>query len=128
METTKKVNLLLSALHNIVQEQRIIVLHRETELTNATLGYLITKGKVLDTIELPDKQNQRNISRIPPGSYPFTKYKYKGRPALWIRDVPNRSEILVHYGTKPTHSKGCILVKNTDWINSIADKGLIYIR
>lgn len=110
-----------------VLNNRVLILERQVDNYNSTTGVLLFKSHEIDTLELPWKENQRNISRIPTGTYPFTKYQYKGKPALWLRDIPNRSEILIHYGTKPIHTKGCILVKETNWINKVADKGLIVI-
>jgi len=49
------------------------------------------------TIELPDLNNQRRISCIPEGHYdvdPHTSPKF-GK-CFWVKDVPNRSEILFH--------------------------------
>ena len=36
-----------------------------------------------------------------------------------LQQVPNRSGIRIHRGTKPEHSKGCILVPNIDTEKSI---------
>lgn len=36
--------------------------------------------------------------------------KFK-RPLPLVNDVPNRSGIRIHPGSKPEHSRGCILVK-----------------
>ena len=68
-----------------------------------------------DTLELPYKDNQRNISCIPAG-----KYKVRLRLAresatrdylhLLVKDVPNRDYILFHIGNKNSDTKGCILV------------------
>ena len=49
---------------------------------------------------------------IPPGTYPIEvtwspKFK-KFLPE--IKDVPERSGIRIHMGSKPEHSKGCILL------------------
>jgi hypothetical protein len=72
------------------------------------------------TLELPDRDNQRNISCIPEGHYdvvPRTSAKYKDH--LHILDVPNRSLILFHWGNyagsinpRTGHSdiRGCVLV------------------
>lgn len=49
------------------------------------------------TLELPDKDNQRNISCVPEGFYdvvPRTSPKYSSH--LILKDVPNRSYILIH--------------------------------
>ena len=51
-------------------------------------------------------------SAIPPGRYPVTIYAspHFGREVPLLEDVPNRSEIEMHFGNYPTDSRGCILV------------------
>jgi len=49
------------------------------------------------SFELPNLGNQRRISCIPEGTYTIIKHKSpKFGDCLWIQDVPNRSEILIH--------------------------------
>ena len=72
------------------------------------------------TLELPYKENQRNISCIPEGFYDVVSRnspKYSNH--LHVTEVPNRSLILFHFGNyagsmnpKTGHSdiRGCILV------------------
>jgi hypothetical protein len=81
-------------------------------------------GHLFNGIELPWKENQKNISRIPRGIYVWQKIQRSsnGQNAIWIRDVPNRSEILIHQGTKPEHSKGCVVVPNYEYLHSLLDK------
>lgn len=68
----------------------------------------IISGK---TLELPWKDNERYISCIPPGSYTGIKHKSpKFGKSIWLQDVPDRSEILVHKGNFYTDIEGCILV------------------
>lgn len=118
----------MAGLYSMATSGRVLVLQREINHYNSTTGNLYLKKGTVSTIELPDRQNQRNISRIPPGTYPFQKItRSNGNKAIWIRDVPNRSEILIHQGTKPSHSQGCILTKDMTWLNEIETKGLITI-
>ena len=75
---------------------------------------------VCKTLELPDKDNQRNISCIPEGFYdvvPRQSPKYGNH--LHVLDVPNRSLILFHHANfagsknpRTGHSdlRGCIAV------------------
>lgn len=64
------------------------------------------------TLELPDRQNQRNISCIPEGEYlvwkmpPTGKRKYE---YFWVQDVPGRTGILFHPGNYTHQIRGCIL-------------------
>ena len=63
------------------------------------------------TLELPWRNNERRISRIPNGIYPVFKHTSpKFGNSLWIQDVPNRSEILIHVGNYNRDTLGCILV------------------
>jgi hypothetical protein len=66
---------------------------------------------VAHTAELPWRDNQRNVSCIPPGRYEVKRrwsLKYKSH---WIlKNVPNRSYILIHVGNFMDDTQGCILV------------------
>lgn len=83
-------------------------------LTDRTLGSLYRNGEsVAKTLELPWKLNKRSISCIPEATYRVIQQPPKeGRPYQYFRlpEVPGRSGILIHRGTEPDHSKGCILV------------------
>ncbi len=63
------------------------------------------------TMELPDKANKKNISRIPAG-----KYKVKKRTSkkfghhFHVLDVPGRDYILMHPGNYYKQTHGCILL------------------
>ena len=72
------------------------------------------------TLELPWRKNKRTISRIPAGTYSAIKHVSadKGK-SIWLRNVPDRSEILIHRGnyagsdnphTGEPDTLGCILV------------------
>jgi len=82
-----------------------------------TLGelYLLSDNEaVLNkwmTLELPDMNNTRYISRIPASTYKAIVHTSpRFGKTLWIQDVPNRSEILIHQGNYHTQIKGCILI------------------
>lgn len=72
------------------------------------------------TLELPWKNNERNISCIPEGTYPVKiRYSKKYGTHLHITNVPDRDLILIHWGNfagsknpKSGHSdiRGCVLV------------------
>lgn len=83
-------------------------------LPDRTLGSLYLNGETIaKTLELPWKENKRSISCIPEGTYQVIKQPPKqDRPYPYFRlpNVPGRSGILIHRGTEPAHSKGCILV------------------
>ena len=71
-------------------------------------GVVISKWK---TLELPDLNNKKNISRIPAGKYNALIHNSpKFGKSLWIQNVPNRSEILIHKGNYHSDIRGCILI------------------
>jgi hypothetical protein len=91
------------------------------------------------TIELPDKDNQHNISCIPEGDYTVTKIvsPSKGKCFL-LHDVPNRSAVEIHIGNyaagKKVDTEGCILPglyfadRNNDGIIDVADSTKAMIK
>ena len=61
-------------------------------------------------LELPDKQNQNNISRICGGVYTCKKRTSdKYGEHFHVTDVEGRELILIHYGNYHTDTRGCIL-------------------
>lgn len=69
-------------------------------------------------IELPWKENQRNVSCIPSGDYKAIAVQSPRFGHVYLlQDVPNRGGILIHSGNFAgdeslgfkTHSRGCIL-------------------
>lgn len=93
-----------------------LALHRLMDLEERTLGRLIVfKGlnvvASFATLELPWRNNQRNISRIPSALYSVSpRYSARFGQHLHVLDVPNRSHILFHVGNWPRNTDGCILV------------------
>lgn len=89
---------------------------RVFETSRQTLGHLflfsgVNKVWECKTLEPPWVNNQRSISCIPPGSYtvhPHNSSKF--RNCFWIKNVPGRSEILIHPGNFHSETNGCILV------------------
>lgn len=79
-----------------------------------TLGYFVAfdnLSKLYDgrTLELPWRDNQVRVSCIPAGSYWCVKHTSpKFGRCFWVRDVPGRSEILIHPGNFHTDLLGCI--------------------
>lgn len=66
-------------------------------LRNGTNGLLYMNGQLLcETIELPWKENMKQKSCIPEGTYPLMKrYSQKFGWHLEVLNVPNRSLILI---------------------------------
>lgn len=81
-----------------------------------TLGYFtlyscLSRIFECKTLEPPWKNNQHNISCIPPGDYfliPRNSEKFGDH--LEVYGVPGRELILVHCGCWPKNTEGCILV------------------
>ena len=92
---------------------------RTTTGEQGTFGVLIADDWECCSLELPWKDNQVSISCIPTGTYQaqfITSPTYG--PCYWLRDVPGRSEILIHTGNLAgdeemgwkSHSAGCALL------------------
>jgi hypothetical protein len=63
------------------------------------------------TLELPWKNNQRSVSHIPRGTYKGIKHRSpKFGECVWIKDVPERSEILIHPANYVEQLRGCVAV------------------
>lgn len=72
-------------------------LRREPSTDEGTYGILEFSGQQLYTIELPWRENQRQISCIPPGTYrcEIVNSPRFGR-VYEVKDVPGRSHVLIH--------------------------------
>ncbi len=86
-----------------------------TESTNLhTKGFLVVGNEVFRTLEPPWKDNLKNLSCVPRGIYRgvylprSASGKYKR--VYHIRDVENRSGILIHNGNIVDHTLGCVLL------------------
>jgi hypothetical protein len=77
--------------------------HCVSEETDTVFGVM--------TLELPWKNNEKSVSCIPPGTYDVEAITRasKGDYAIWVKDVPGRSEVLVHKGNSTSDIRGCIL-------------------
>lgn len=79
-----------------------------------TLGMLKVQGVDHDpiyTLENPWIANRKKVSCIPMGIYncePFSGTHYKN---VWeLKNVPDRSAILIHWGNWEKNTEGCILL------------------
>ncbi|NRA49788.1 MAG: hypothetical protein HRU12_11705 [Phaeodactylibacter sp.] len=93
------------------------VLNRFSHEKNQTLGQLTVfcdDGGIIfqcATLELAWHFNKRKISCIPFGEYQCHLHiSPKFGRTYWLKDVPERSEILIHKGNYNTHTLGCILL------------------
>lgn len=99
------------------------VLTRDKADNQGTFGRLRVEaeGRAFEchTLELPWRDNRRSLSCIPLGSYPVD-WSHSGKfgKCYRLRDVPERSGILIHSGNfagdktlgLKTHVEGCILL------------------
>ena len=90
----------------------IVSLNRWDFFDEQTIGSLMMDGEIFCyTLELPWRENRRNISCIPIGDYEVsrrTSEKYGEH--FHILDVPDRSYILIHSGNFHNQIRGCVLV------------------
>lgn len=96
---------------------------------NESLGELIVWDGLkrifeCKTLELPDKENQKNISRIPEGSYWCAPRKSKKHgDHFHILNVEGRSLVLFHTLNRYTQTRGCIGVGTS--FSHIDDDGIL---
>ncbi len=66
------------------------------------------------TLEQPWKDNQQNISCIPPGRYTCQSIRSPKFGATYeVMNVPGRTHILFHRGNYVEDTQGCILIGDT---------------
>lgn len=94
-------------------------IYRMRRSDQGTEGLLISDDFTCRTLELPWKDNRPNISCIPTGNYEVEiRISNKYGRIYWVRNVENRSYILLHSGNYggdkskgfKTHIMGCILL------------------
>ncbi len=98
----------------------VVYLMRLRSDEQGTLGSLMTPGGYTClSLELPDRNNRPNLSRIPVGEYRCTWHRSpRFGWVYWVRNVPGRSAVLIHPGNLAgdttrglkTHSHGCLLL------------------
>jgi hypothetical protein len=89
-----------------------LVLKRFSFTDDGVLGVLICGNyPICMTLEEEWKNNQKNISSIPVGSYLCRRVNTpKHGDTFKVMDVPDRSDILFHSGNTEADTEGCILV------------------
>ena len=98
-----------------MNEQYIFTIQRFLSESFGTAGKLYNpENKLIGyTLELPYKENKRNISSIIEGLFPIVSRETEKRGRhLHIINVPNRMLILFHAGNVIQHTRGCILPAN----------------
>jgi len=93
-------------------------IHRFYWCESHILGLIYLEGKnyPLYTLEPPFLDNKKNESCIPTGTYGLVPYDSSrlGKCFL-VKDVPNRTDILIHVGNFIDETTGCILVGTGVW-------------
>lgn len=86
-----------------------VVLERFCYHPEGTLGVIKLAGKEFSTIERPWLDNAPNVSCIPTGTY-LTRWRESPRFGFtWeLRDVQDRTYILIHAANYPSDVQGCI--------------------
>jgi len=99
--------------------ERNVTLARLARSDQGTEGILLAGEFNCKTLELPWRENTRQISCIPPGEYEVeVRLSNKYGRIYWVRKVPDRTYILIHSGNYAgdksknfkTHVMGCILL------------------
>jgi hypothetical protein len=99
--------------------EQIVNLFRMKRSDQGTFGKLFYGEFNCYTLELPWKDNMSNISCIPSGTYDvITRLSPRFGNVYWVKDVPDRSFILIHSGNWAgdiskgfkSHVNGCILL------------------
>lgn len=75
-------------------------------------GRLLVDGtEVAKTFELPWRNNEEDISQIPPGTYPaFIRSDGDLGWRIELMNVPDRVNVQLHVGNYTSQTKGCILL------------------
>lgn len=104
-------------------------------LPDKTLGLLVINcEQSFKTLELPWKDNKRNVSCIPDGMYRYFAdfSNNKKRMVIELIDVKNRGQIQIHSASKLSHLSGCIGVYGKDIENQVfklmGEGGIIIIE
>jgi hypothetical protein len=94
-----------------------LTIRRSIETDKNILGFATltnSRSKIIFncvTLELPFLSNKKKVSAIPAGTYRAIKTKSNSKgEVLLIKQVPNRSSILVHVGNYSKDTLGCVLV------------------
>ncbi len=92
-----------------------ITIARSAETDDCTTGYLAVDGEqICYTLELPDRNNEKLVSRIPRGTYSaHIRYDHPDGWRVELDDVPGHQNIQIHIGNWPFQTEGCILLGST---------------
>ena len=90
----------------------VLELIRLEEAETGTLGILkIQKQIALFTLEPPDLLNQKGLSSIPAQQYTCKRHESIAfGETFLITEVPDRSQIIFHWGNWKSNTEGCVLL------------------
>ena len=99
-----------------------LIIKRVHKRSDCTLSVGICGDFIFNILELPDLDNQKNISCIPEGIYPAKKRISPGKQYEVIEyiDVPDRTFIQIHRGNYTRNILGCQL-SGVDFIDLDGD-------
>jgi hypothetical protein len=82
--------------------------------TDYTCGIIAIPDQPLFTLEPPWLENKKMVSCIPAGIYvcEFVSVSASGKfqDVWWVKNVPDRDEIMIHSGNYERNTEGCILI------------------
>lgn len=88
-----------------------LTLSRHSYHPVCTMGWLHVGDTRLATLEPPWRQNRKNMSCVPEGTYELNHYNsLKFQNCFELQNVPDRRSILIHIGNRVEDTEGCILV------------------
>lgn len=87
-------------------------LFRESYTDEYTIGTLTVERELMfRTLELPWLGNKRTISCIPEGKYNWEiRYSARFGKHIHIKDVKDRTLILIHVGNTTSEIAGCVII------------------
>lgn len=117
----------------------MITLYRSYKEDKTDGVMVLPGGSFIRTLELPDKDNEVNVSCIPEGIYIISRDHTGKHQYFKVNNVENRTFIEIHIATKTSHLLGCIgiykkqdletlinLFGENDWVLDIVSNEGIY--
>ena len=119
----------------------VIRFSSEKDSSNGLLFDITDDERKFLCYTLEDELREQKIkgeTRIPPGEYDITLRTFGGfheryasrfreihHGMLWVRDVPEFADILIHCGNTDEHTSGCLLLGDTQENNQIKPNGFV---
>lgn len=115
MRSMASIIFILACLYNaaaLASEFTITIDRNMTCKDQSTIGRLLVNGQEIGrSLELPWRNNETSISRIPPGTYPaIIRSDGRRKWRLQLENVADRKYIQIHVGNYQRQIEGCILV------------------